>query len=76
MTTKQLDDAIDWRWIGYGTYEVTISYRNKIYKCHTHNTTAIDDYQSESRSYYKTDKQCLMALYDECMRANHLGEYK
>lgn len=42
MTTKQLDDAIDWRWIGYGTYEVTISYRNKIYKCHTHNTMAID----------------------------------
>lgn len=76
MTTKELENKVSWRWIGYGTYKVTIIYRGKEYSCKSHNTLANDDYQSEEhRSYYKTDKQCLMAFYDECKRINHLGEY-
>ena len=76
MTTEELKERVSWRWCGYGTYEVTITYRDKQYHCHSHNTIANDDYQSEGhRSHYTTDKQCLMAFYDECKRKNHLGEY-
>lgn len=76
MTTKQLKERVKWEWVGYGTYKVTIVYHGKEYCCRSHNTIANDDYQSEGHcSYYKTDKQCLMAFYDECKRANHLGEY-
>ena len=75
MTTKQLAERVSWEWCGSGTYEVTISYMGKQYHCKSHNTLANDDYQSDSRSYYKTDKQCLMAFYDECKMSNHLGEY-
>ena len=75
MTLEQLEERVNWQWTGYGTYRVTIVYRGKEYHCTSHNTLASDDYQSDSRSYYKTDKQCLMAFYDECKRANHLGEY-
>lgn len=76
MTLKQLEERVSWSWCGYGTYEVTITYRGKQYHCKCHDTLANDDYQSEGhRSYYKTDKQCLMAFYDECKRKNNLGEY-
>ena len=75
MTTRQFEERVGWKQCGYGTYDVTISYRGKQYHCKSHNTLASDDYQSDSRSYYKTDKQCLMAFYDECKRVNHLGEY-
>ena len=76
MTTKELKERVSWKWSGYGSYLVTITYRGKEYHCTSHNTLANDDYQEEGhRSYYKTDRQCLLAFYDECKRANHLGEY-
>lgn len=77
MTTKQLEERVSWEWCGYGTYDVTIFYRGKQYHCKSHNTLANDDYQedAQNRCWYKTDKQCLLAFYDECKRANHLEEY-
>lgn len=75
MTQKQLEERVMWGWCGYGTYIVTITYRGKEYHCTSHNTIANDDYKSDIRVYYKTDKQCLLAFYDECKRKNHLGEY-
>ena len=73
MTTKELRNRVGWQWSGYGKYVVSIIYRRKKYVCTSHNTLAADDYQSDSRAYYKTDKQCLKAFYDECKRANNLS---
>lgn len=73
MTTKQLQNRVHWKWSGYGSYHVTINYRGKEYHCTSNNTLANDDYQSESRLYYKTDKQCLLAFYEECKRANNIN---
>ena len=76
MTEKKLKERVKWSWCGYGTYNVSITYRGKDYHCKSHNTLANDDYQEEGhRSFYKTDKQCLLAFYNECKRKNNLGEY-
>lgn len=75
MTEKQLKERVKWSWCGYGTYNVSIIYRGNGYYCESHNTLANDDYQEEGhRSFYKTDKQCLLAFYNECKRKNHLGD--
>lgn len=73
MTTQELKQRVEWHKSGHGMYEVTITYKGKKYSCHSHNTVANDDYQSEQKSYYKTDKQCLMAFYYECRRKNQIG---
>ena len=76
MTLKQLQDKVRITIPLTGRYKIYITYRNHEYWCYSNNTLAADDYQSkEHRSFYKTDKQCLMAMYDECMRKNKLGKY-
>lgn len=75
MNFEQLNQRVKWQWVGYGTYKVTIIYNRKQYTCISHNTIANDDYQSEHRTYYKTDKQCLSAFYEECKRKNCIGSY-
>lgn len=78
MTYLQLRERVFIHWAGYGTYQVTIIYRGKEYSCHSHNTMAYDDLGEEikeNRHWYSTDKKAIMAFYDECKKANHLGEY-
>jgi hypothetical protein len=77
MTLQELKERVKVeRDGGYGSYKVTITYRGKSYWCHSNNSLAWDDLGSdEHRCYYMTDKQALLAFYDECKRKNHLGEY-
>ena len=73
MTEKQLRDKVYVRRLQQGSYEVTIIFKNKPYHCHSNNSLAWDDLGTEGqRSYYKTDRQCLQAFYDECVRKNNL----
>lgn len=73
MTMQQLKERVNFQWSGYGTYIVEITYRGKKYRCISHNSIARDDYQSDNKTHYKTDKQCLQAYYDECKRKNNLN---
>lgn len=76
MTLQQLKDRVKISTVLRGQFKIYITYKNHEYWCYSNNTLATDDYKSEEhRSFYKTDKQCLMAMYDECMRKNHLGKY-
>ena len=78
MTEKQLRERVRVEWIGYGTYRVTITYRGKEYACKSHNSLAYDMRnweQGEPRAWYASARQALEAFYDECKRANMLGEY-
>lgn len=76
MTEKELRERVEvCHAHGYGRYRVTISYRGKYYECFSNNTLAWDDLGSEHRVWYKTDKACLQAFYNECKRINRLGEY-
>ena len=78
MTLKQLRERITVRWSGYGSYEVTIEYYGKTYKCTSHNSLAYDFMNWEpgdQRGHY-TPKQAYEAFWNECKRANYLGEYK
>ncbi len=74
MTTKELRQKVDVRHAhGYGQYRVTINYRGKYYTCYSNNTLAWDDLGAVNfRAYYTTDKQCLMAFWNECKRKNDL----
>lgn len=77
MSEKELKQRIEVKWKGYGSYLVTILYRNKSYSCTSHNSLAYDDMDSEpdNRSYY-TSKQAYKALWYECCRNNNIGRYK
>lgn len=75
MTTAQLKEKVSFFFAGYGHYKVTITYRGKEYNCTSTDTLAVDSIGFDghrSDRYYKTDKQALMALYNECKRANNL----
>ena len=81
MTKQELLNKVSISWKGYGTFNVTIEFRGKSYSCTSHNTLAYDRIRSDdSMSEYRSEfgytyKQALEALYDECKRANNLGEY-
>ena len=78
MNEKKLRERVNVQRVQHGQYKVTITYHGKEYTCLSNNSLAWDDLDEEwvqNRSYYKTDKQCLMACYNECKRANNLGEY-
>lgn len=72
MTEKELKERISVRWIGYGTYRVTIKYRNKEYTCTSHNSLAYDDMDEHENNSYYTSKQAYKAFWDECKRKNEL----
>ena len=73
MTEQELKDRIKVEWKGYGSYRITIKFRNKFYSCISHNSLAYDDMDSyDNHSSYYTSKQAYQALYDECKRANNL----
>ena len=79
MTTQELKDRITIKKKGYGTYQVTIEYRGKIYSCTSHDSLAYDRIQGYAydvpdravKDFY-TYKGALQALYDQCKRANYL----
>ena len=67
--------------VGYGHWRVTIKYRNKSYSCTTNNCMAVDatsydEREKRSGYFYPTCKKGYEALYNECLRANNLGNYK
>lgn len=76
MTERELKERIQVKWKGYGTYKITILYRNKPYSCTSHNSLAYDAIGSEPEncSYY-TSKQAYKAFWNECCRNNNLGKY-
>ena len=82
MTLKELKNRVSFRWIGYGTFKVTVIFRNEEYSCTSHNTlatdriTGSDDWNSDREIQLGyTTKQAYQALYDECCRTNNLGKY-
>jgi hypothetical protein len=75
MNTEQLKNRISTRFKGYGHFEVTIQYRGKEYSSTTTNTMAIDRIGESARTpkeFYKTEKDALLSLYNECKRVNNL----
>lgn len=81
MTTQELLKKVSISWKYYGTFKVTIEFRGNSYSCTSHNTLAFYRIRSDnSMSKYCTElgytyKQAWQAFYDECKRANNLGEY-
>lgn len=72
MTYKELQyKIVSIHIAGSGSYKVTIEYRNKVYSCVSNNSMAYDAFRNDDHSYY-TDKQALMAFYNECKRVNNL----
>lgn len=57
-----------------GVYRVWIRYRGYAYQCYSTNSMAYDTIKSDGacKNYYRTQKQALQALYDECKAANNL----
>lgn len=57
-----------------GVYRVWIRYRGYAYQCYSTNSMAYDTIKSDGAcyNYYRTQKQALQALYDECKAANNL----
>ena len=80
MNAEELRNRIQVRWKGYGTYEVTIEYRNKYYRCTSHNSLAYDRINVDGTECYGdrqevgtyTYKSALQSFYDECKRKNDL----
>lgn len=77
MNTKQLENRTTVKWDGYGSYQVTIIFRNKHYKCRSNNSLAYDRLNDDNHpprwqlcGY--TYKRALKAFYNECARANNL----
>ena len=78
MTLEQLQNRIDFSWVGYGTYEVTMQYRGKTLWAITHDTLAIDRINSDDCTPprqvvgYYTLKGAYQALYNQIKRNNDL----
>lgn len=75
MTTRELKNKVSTSFKSYGHFNVEITYRAKQYTCTTTNTMAIDrisDDRITPDKYYVTEKQALMALWDECKLKNDL----
>lgn len=75
MTTQQLKEKVFTRFVNSGHYEVMIKYKNKNYFCITTNMKAIDEIDEEEitpKKYYTTQKQALLALWNECKYINCL----
>ena len=75
MTTEELLTKVSITPRGSGNYKVTIEHRGNYYTCISHDTLAWDDLgkkEMSSRAWYKTDKQALLAFWNECKRKNHL----
>lgn len=79
MRLKELADKVYVKKTGSGTYTVIIDFRNKYYKCQSHNSLAYDrimaqSYQKNANQVLSeyTLKQALQSLYDECKRSNNV----
>lgn len=80
MTIAEIKERTNVKWIGTCQYEVTIIYRGKTYKCKSNNSLAWDrlddnNYPDNCMVGAYTNKGAWLAFYDECKRANRLGEY-
>ena len=79
LTERQLIDRVRVQRISSGAYKVYIEYRGEIYSCTSHNSLAWDMLyweKGKTRCYYRSSRQAWEAFYDECKRANKLGEYR
>ena len=77
MTTTQLQKKVTFGFYGYGHQKLIITFRGKEYQCTTTNTQATDRINDDNdgidyNSYYKTKKQALISLFNECKQANNL----
>lgn len=80
MTLKEIKDRTNVRRIGYGQYEVTVTFRGKTYKCKSNNSCAwdrMDDKDCSDRYMFcgYTNKGAWRAFYEECLWKNHIGKY-
>ncbi len=81
MTLKQLKENTNVRHArGYNRYRVEITYRGQTYHCESNNSSAWDRLDDPNLSdnavrYGYTNKGAWQSFYNECKRANHLGEY-
>lgn len=79
MTIQEMSDKMKLKLIGYGTYWVTIIYRNKEYSCKTHNTLAIDrmkiryEIPERKKELRCTYGEAVRALWEECKQKNGIG---
>lgn len=76
MNTDELISRVYLSFSGYGHYKVRIIYRGKDYTCTTTNMSAVDKVGEDERTpngIYVTEKQALLALYNECKRKNNLN---
>lgn len=80
-TLKQLKENTNVRHAnGYNSYDVEITYRGKSYRCKSNNSLAWDrldgkELSDRAECYGYTNKGAWQSFYDECKRANNLGEY-
>ena len=79
MTIQEINNKMKLKWIGYGTYRVTINYRNKEYSCTTHNTLATDrikdryEIPERKKDNWYTYGEAVRALWEECKQKNGIG---
>jgi hypothetical protein len=77
MNTTQLTKKVAFGFSHYGHYHIAIIFRGKGYHCTSTNTDATDRISDDNDginndTYYKTKKQALMSLFNECKQANNL----
>lgn len=74
MTTKELYDKMTIGCCAGGQFTVTIEFRGKHYSCKSNDTMAYDCLRSHDGElvWYASEKQALLALWNECKRANNL----
>lgn len=70
MKKEELQRKIRIEWKGYSSYKITIEYRGKDYNCISNNSLAYDSWLIGGGEY--TEKQALMAFWNECKRKNNL----
>lgn len=82
MTLKELRQKVRVeRGIVFCLYKVTITYRGREYTCKSNNSLAWDrldddNYRDNEVNGFYTNKGASQAFYEECKRANNIGQYK
>lgn len=78
MTLEQLQARIRFQWVGYGTFEVTMTYKGKTLRTTTHDTLAIDRINTDDCTPprqvvgFYTLKGAYQALYNQIKSNNEL----
>lgn len=72
MTNKELQDKMVIGTCLRGQFTVTIKFRGNTYSCKSNDTLAYDCIRDDELVFYTSKKQALLALWNECKRANNL----